>query len=291
MLFGIAAGLVSALLQSVSYLCSAGFMLKYRSPLRLVIFSQLVMGAFCLPFVPFVFPRGLQDRLPEFAMWVCVWLVVFSIGQVAFFSALRSIESSRISSLLGLKIVVLAFLYVVPEAGVTFTAGDTPPFSFASDGSLIPGKGVARLVWGAMGNVATQEHGVTLGADGLPTTGWDENGLSDTSVVWPAAAGVVPSAGAYLYKAAKDFIRQSEKAVEKARAIQQQTVKTIRLGSSLLNPGNLLIDLWNQVSPDPSEYRIKMVPYSDDRQKILSVVAKTNFLEVTSIRTRITISA
>ena len=80
-------------------------------------------------------------------------------------------------------------------------------------------------------------------------------------------------AGAYLYKAAKDFIRQSEKAVEKARAIQQQTVKTIRLGSSLLNPGNLLIDLWNQVSPDPSEYRIKMVPYSDDRQKILSVVS------------------
>ena len=80
-------------------------------------------------------------------------------------------------------------------------------------------------------------------------------------------------AGVYLYKAAKDFIRQSEKAVEKARAIQQQTVKTIRLGSSLLNPGNLLIDLWNQVSPDPSEYRIKMVPYSDDRQKILSVVS------------------
>lgn len=80
-------------------------------------------------------------------------------------------------------------------------------------------------------------------------------------------------AGVYLYKAAKDFIRQSEKAVEKARAIQQQTVKTIRLGSSFLNPGNLLIDLWNQISPDPSEYRIKMVPYSDDRQKILSVVS------------------
>ena len=80
-------------------------------------------------------------------------------------------------------------------------------------------------------------------------------------------------AGAYLYKAAKDFIRQSEKAAEKARAIQQQTVKTIRLGSSFLNPGNLLIDLWNRISPDPSEYRIKMIPYSNDRQKILSVVS------------------
>lgn len=80
-------------------------------------------------------------------------------------------------------------------------------------------------------------------------------------------------AGAYLYKAAKDFIRQSEKAAEKARAIQQQTVKTLRLGSSFLNPGNLLIDLWNRISPDPSEYRIKMIPYCDDRQKILSVVS------------------
>ncbi len=113
MLSGIAAGIVSALLQSISYVCSAGFMLKYRSPLRLVIFSQLVMGAFCLPFVPFVFPRGLLNRLPEFAMWVGVWLVVFSIGQVAFFSALRTIESSRISSLLGLKILVLSAISVI----------------------------------------------------------------------------------------------------------------------------------------------------------------------------------
>ena len=81
MFLGIAAGLVSALLQSTSYVCSANFMLKYKSPLRLVIFSQLVMGAFCLPFVPFLFPRELLNRLPEFALWVGAWLLCFSIGQ------------------------------------------------------------------------------------------------------------------------------------------------------------------------------------------------------------------
>ena len=125
MFLGIAAGLVSALLQSTSYVCSANFMLKYKSPLRLVIFSQLVMGAFCLAFVPFLFPRELLNRLPEFALWVGAWLLCFSIGQTAFFNALRSIESSRISSLLGLKILVLSVIYVlmmrVPLSGLPYS--------------------------------------------------------------------------------------------------------------------------------------------------------------------------
>ena len=45
------------------------------------------------------------------------------------------------------------------------------------------------------------------------------------------------------------------------------------MGSSFLNPGNVLIDLWNRVSPAPGEYRFKIVPYDDDHQKILSVVS------------------
>ena len=39
MFLGIVAGLACALFQSVSYVCSAGFMLRYKSSLRLVIFS------------------------------------------------------------------------------------------------------------------------------------------------------------------------------------------------------------------------------------------------------------
>ncbi len=126
MFLGIVAGLVSALLQSISYVCSADFMLKYKSPLRLVIFSQLVMGAICLPFVPFLFPRELLDCLPEFALWIGAWLLCFSTGQTAFFNALRSIESSRISSLLGLKILVLSVIYVLimqmPLSGLQWIA-------------------------------------------------------------------------------------------------------------------------------------------------------------------------
>lgn len=110
---GILAGIATALLQAVSYVFSASFMRKYRSSLRLVIFSQLVMGAFSLLLLPFLFPAGLDGKLWAFFGWIVVWVAVFMVGQVGFFTTLRSIEASRMSSLLGLKIVVLAFLYVV----------------------------------------------------------------------------------------------------------------------------------------------------------------------------------
>ena len=113
MVTGIIAGLLSALLQAVSYLCSAEFMLKYKSSLRLVIFSQLAMGVFCLPFLPFLFPRQLSGMLPEFLLWTGAWIVCFTVGQTAFFNTLRTIEASRMSSLLGLKIIVLSIIYVL----------------------------------------------------------------------------------------------------------------------------------------------------------------------------------
>lgn len=80
-------------------------------------------------------------------------------------------------------------------------------------------------------------------------------------------------AGKYIYKVAKKIIAESDNAVLKAKAIQQREMKTIRVGSSFLNPSNILIDLWNRISPDSTEYRIKIVPYNDDHDHILSVVA------------------
>ena len=75
--------------------------------------------------------------------------------------------------------------------------------------------------------------------------------------------------GRYIYTAAKKIIAESEDAILKAKT---RTVKTIRVGSSFLNPGKVLTDLWNQINPAPSEYRFKIVPYDDDRDQILSVV-------------------
>lgn len=80
------------------------------------------------------------------------------------------------------------------------------------------------------------------------------------------------NAGKSIYDSAKEMIAVSENAVRQAKAIQQRVTKTIRVGSSFLNPGKVLIDLWNQISPASTEYRFKIVPYDDDRDQILSVV-------------------
>lgn len=80
-------------------------------------------------------------------------------------------------------------------------------------------------------------------------------------------------AGEYIYKTAKKIIAESEEAVSKAKALEQQEMKTIRIGSSFLNPSNVLIDLWNTLKPHSEEYKFKIVPYNDDHDQILSVVA------------------
>lgn len=79
--------------------------------------------------------------------------------------------------------------------------------------------------------------------------------------------------GKYIYDVAKNMIAESEEVVLKAKSIQQRELKTIRVGSSFLNPSKVLTDLWNQISDFSTEYRIKIVPYSDDHEQILSVVA------------------
>ena len=110
---GIFAGIATALLQAISYVCSASFMQKYRSSLRLVIFSQVGDGGVQSAVPALFLPDWTGGAAVKFFGWIAVWVAVFMVGQVAFFTTLRSIEASRMSSLLGLKIVVLAFLYVV----------------------------------------------------------------------------------------------------------------------------------------------------------------------------------
>ena len=83
-------------------------------------------------------------------------------------------------------------------------------------------------------------------------------------------------AGKYIYAYAKKMIAESEEAVQKARAIQQRELKTIRVGSSFLNPSHVLTDLWHKIEGGSSEYRIKIVPYNDDHDQIMSVVVNAD---------------
>lgn len=113
MIVGIIAGITAALLQSLSYVFSASFMCRYRSPIRLLLFSQLGMGLLSMVMLFFFFPTAVFEQPLRFTLYLLAWILVFVLGQSAFFNTLRRIEASRTSSLLGLKIIVLAVFSIV----------------------------------------------------------------------------------------------------------------------------------------------------------------------------------
>ena len=112
MLSGVFCGLSAAILNSVGYIFSARFLLRYDSALRLVVAASLVMMFICLPFLPLLFPWAeLQDR-GEFLLMLLIWVGSFWCGQGCFFMCLKYFNASCLSSFLGLKIVVLALIFL-----------------------------------------------------------------------------------------------------------------------------------------------------------------------------------
>lgn len=113
MILGIIAGFAAALFQSCSYLFSRKFMLKHNSSWLLVVYSQFGMGILGLLTLPFADCGKLFASPGEFTFWMIFWLITITLGQVSFFCALKEIEASKLSSLLGLKIIVLAMIFLL----------------------------------------------------------------------------------------------------------------------------------------------------------------------------------
>jgi len=109
MVTSIVIGLIAAFLQSCSYLFSRRFILRFRNPLLLLFYSQMVMSVLALALMPLVTTSATWHS----TRWIGPLVVCNCgalVGQVCFFRTLREIEASRLSSLLGLKLPVLAFL-------------------------------------------------------------------------------------------------------------------------------------------------------------------------------------
>ena len=83
-------------------------MKRYKEEGRLLTYGMIGMLILSLPFTPFLFPFADLQQPGMFALKVIGWVTVFMLGQLSFFLALRYFEASRLSSLLGLKIIVLA---------------------------------------------------------------------------------------------------------------------------------------------------------------------------------------
>lgn len=114
MFFGIAAGLLSALLISISYVFSRAHIEKHGDPVLLAVHSQLVMGAggVLMLAVSFLF-QGMPLGDGRFLLLLAGDVGFFLIGQTSFFIVIQQVEASRASSLLGLKLIVLAAIACV----------------------------------------------------------------------------------------------------------------------------------------------------------------------------------
>ena len=111
MLIGIGWGLLAALFNSVGYLFGANYLRHYRSPLRLLVIAHFVMILLGIPCLLAFFPFASLAEPGRYLGILGFWIVAFAIGQSSFFMSLRFFEASRVSSLLGLKIIVLTVIF------------------------------------------------------------------------------------------------------------------------------------------------------------------------------------
>ena len=73
-------------------------------------------------------------------------------------------------------------------------------------------------------------------------------------------------AGISFYHDAKFLMQYSEKAVVRARQAANNNPYMIRIGTSLLNPCNVLLDVWNTISDTYPQFKMKMVPFDDNAE-------------------------
>ena len=113
MVLGLIYGFVAALGQSISYFCTRLFVIRRaQGVISLLVLGHLLMVAAAALLLPVVWP----ERMPPVGafFWPLMGTAWFYLlGQAGFFFALRYIDASRVSPMLGLKIVILAAITVV----------------------------------------------------------------------------------------------------------------------------------------------------------------------------------
>ncbi|MHC4870332.1 MAG: EamA family transporter [Planctomycetota bacterium] len=112
MITGISLGLLSATFLSLSYLFSRVFVKKSGSgSTALLAISHIYMAVFSLILLPFFFP----DNIIDFSIYGYSLIgasFFYFAGQFGLFMSLKYVEASRVSPLLGLKILILTVISV-----------------------------------------------------------------------------------------------------------------------------------------------------------------------------------
>lgn len=83
---------------------------------------------------------------------------------------------------------------------------------------------------------------------------------------------VLTDAGKSIYKDAKDIIRQSTESVERAKELINQRHYQVRVGTSMMNPCHPLIELWYKCADKYPMLKLKIIPFDDTSDGVLSVL-------------------
>jgi drug/metabolite transporter (DMT)-like permease len=109
---GLILGFLAACFQSFSYLGTKLFIKRHKNDIAVLLaVSHIIMAAISIPLVLFLKPA----EMPAFAVYRNALLGAagfYLLGQLSLFAALTRTEASRVSPLLGLKIVFLAGISV-----------------------------------------------------------------------------------------------------------------------------------------------------------------------------------
>ena len=110
MAFGLFIAAVSTVMQSAAFVFSRRFVVRFGSPVELVIYSQLWMGILgAVAFAATIFGTSIPWNR-EFIAIAAIFVLAYNLVFFFFFKAMSLIEASRLSSLTGLKVIVVALL-------------------------------------------------------------------------------------------------------------------------------------------------------------------------------------
>ncbi|QSH42103.1 EamA family transporter [Lentisphaerota bacterium ZTH] len=111
MITGIAAGILTIIFQPLAYLFSRVYTMRGGPVLELLVYSHIIMGVFSLAVMLFFLPGF------DFNSAVCLRLtgcvLTFLAGQGCYFMTVKLMEPSRLTTLLGQKLIFLVLLNMI----------------------------------------------------------------------------------------------------------------------------------------------------------------------------------
>lgn len=112
-IIGIILGLSAATSNSIAYLLSRAFLQKHhQSHFHLLAVSHLILGTVSVGLAAFLWPENMPS-IKAFGPSLLGTAMFYLAAQACFFLALRKTEASRLSPMLGSKIIILAIISVL----------------------------------------------------------------------------------------------------------------------------------------------------------------------------------